>query len=396
MNFKAVSIAACAAACVLTGAASVNAQATKKGIVKLGVDEELSGTFVAVGLPPAVGVRFAVKEINDKGGFTVGDTTYTFEVVEADNQSTSAGAVAGMTKLVEDDKVKFVFGPTLGALGAQAEQISVPANVIELAAATTWQNNGDLSNPQKPLLFGTQMSAKQATQIEAAAFKKMGIKKIAYMAADDDTTKGVYPFFQVAAKDAGLEVVEILFPPNTADYSPYVSRAKGENVEGIFFLQPQAVAPVLLRNIIDLGAGPKGFGGFNISPNVALSTAIGKPISIPFFTMSVFPSFNYPPSDKVKAFVERISAFEPKIIGANAGFVFYTYDYVYMLAEAMKKAGSVDDTAKIAKALTDLSYDGVAGRICFGKEMRTAILDGSLVSVQDGKVQSETFPSSCK
>ena len=65
------------------------------------------------------------------------------------------------------------------------------------------------------------------------------------------------------------------------------------------------------------------------------------------------------------------------------------------VAEAMKQAGTVEDTAKIAAALGNMTYDGVAGRVCFGKDMRTAMYDSGLVIVKDGKASSSSIPSSC-
>jgi branched-chain amino acid transport system substrate-binding protein len=98
----------------------------------------------------------------------------------------------------------------------------------------------------------------------------------------------------------------------------------------------------------------------------------------------------------VKAFRDRLVAFDKNVNGPVATFAFFTYDFVYMLVEAMKKAGTVDDTAKVGKALADLTYNGVIGKICFGKEMRTAISDGGVIFIKDGKVDSRTLPSTCK
>lgn len=63
------------------------AQAPNTGVVKIGLNEALSGALVGVGQPPAAGVRLAVKEINDKGGFSIGRTNYRLQLIEIDNQS---------------------------------------------------------------------------------------------------------------------------------------------------------------------------------------------------------------------------------------------------------------------------------------------------------------------
>ena len=62
----------------------------------------------------------------------------------------------------------------------------------------------------------------------------------------------------------------------------------------------------------------------------------------------------------------------------------------------MQKAGTVTDTAKIADAMKSITYDGVAGKVCFATNPRASQYDGSLISVKDGKVTAKAVPSPCK
>lgn len=366
----------------------------KTGIVMLGINESLSGNFVGFGTPPAVAIRLAIKEINEKG-FVVGDTTYKFQAIEVDNRSETAAAMAGMAKLIEDDKVKYIFGPTVSAIANQSQELSVPAKVLQISAAGSWQNLGYLSDPKKPLLFGTQQPLSAIAKIEVDALKKLGAKKVAYISADDDTTKGNMPSFLAEAKSAGLDVTMLLFPPKTTDFSSFVNRAKAENADATYFLWPQGSAPDLMRAVSELNAGAKGFVARNVSPQAALSLAIGKPVSFPYYSVQGTPSFDYPPNARVKAYTERIKAIGGEL-GVAANFSFFTYDFVGMLAAAMSKAGTVDDTAKVAMALTSLTYDGVAGKVCFDKTVRTGVYDGGQILVQAGKVESKAALSACK
>ena len=367
----------------------------KSGVVKLGLNEQLSGAFVSVGVPPAAAVRMAVKEINEKG-FVVGDTTYKFQLTEVDNQSQTASAVAGMTKLVEDDKVKVVFGPTIGAFAVQTVEITNAAKVIHFSPATPWQSLGHLSGNGKPYLFGTQNALSLTSAFDLRGLTSLGVKKVAFLSFDDDTTKGNLPGFLAAAKDAGVAVVTILAPQNTSDWSSYVTRAKGENVDGIYFLYPSAQAANVLRAVIELNVPLKAFGGRALEPTVAIKAGAGKPLPFTFFSTLPTPSFDYPANARTKAFAERFKAFDASAIGPNSGFAFWAYDYVYMLVEAMKRSGTVDDTTKIAATLSSMTYDGVAGKLCFGKDMRTAALDGGQVFVRAGKIEAVAIPSSCK
>lgn len=367
----------------------------KTGTVKIGLNESLSGAFQAVGVPPAAAIRMAVKELNEAGGFTVGDTKYTFELIETDNQSQPASAMAGITKLVEDDGVKFIYGPTQSALAIQSAEITQPANVIQFSAATLWQSKGLLSDPSKPLLFGTQQPTADIVKFEVQGLKEIGAKKIVLLTQDDETSKSIFPTFIPAVEAAGITVETVMFPTDATDLASYVSRAKAANPDTIFFFWPQARVNEVLRPVIDLKAA-QGFGGRQLSPNAALSTATGGVIPLTFFSSYANPNFEFPPNEKIKAYRDRLLAFEPSVQGAFGSFSFWGYDFVPMLAEAMKKAGTVDDTKAIAEALKEITYEGVIGKICFGKEMRTARSEGGLIFVRDGKVDSRVFPSPCQ
>ena len=393
MNYNRILLAAFVSAGLVAPVTSTMAQG-KTGIVKIGVNETLSGSFVSVGLPPTTAIRLAVHEVNEKG-FKVGDTTYRFEPIIIDNRSEGAAAVAAVTKLIEDDKVKFVFGPTVSLLANQSQEITVPAKVLHISAAGSWQSLGYLSDPKKPLLFGTQMPLPALAKIEVDAVKQLGAKKVAYMSADDDTTKGNIGPFLEEAKRLGITVTTILFPPKTSDFSSFVSRAKGEKADAIYFLQPQASAPDVMRMAAELNAVPKGFAGRNISPAAALKLAIGKPLPYPFVSAASTPSMDFPPNPKVKAYVERMKGTGVEL-GVTNSFSFFSYDFVHMLAAAMSKAGTVEDTAKIGQALASMTYEGVAGKVCFGKEVRAATYDGGQIFVRNGKVDAKVFPSSCK
>ncbi len=397
MNHKRILLKAIAVAALALPMASATAQG-RTGVVKIGINEMLSGMFVTVGVPASAGVRLAVKEINDKGGVSVGGTTYKFEITEADNKSSTADAVAAMNKLVNDDKIKFVFGPTVGALASQSQEVVIPAKVINFSAATTWQSGGMLAPSSKAtLLMGTQMAVSAISTIDIGAMKEYGVKKVAFISPDDETTKANMVPFETAAKAAGIEAIFILHPPKTTDYSSFVTRAGGEKVDGIYFLYPQANAPDILRAIVELKIPIKVFGGRALDPQFAVKTAIGRPLPFPFYSTLNTPSIDYPGNAQVKAFAERLRAFDPKVVGSTANFVFFSYDFMHMLAEAMKIAGTVEDTERIGKVLTSMTYSGVAGKICYNNPaMRTASLDGGLIYVRDGKIEGKTFPSSCK
>ena len=91
----------------LAGVSSAFAQDT----IKLGVIGPMTGPGAQWGLAAVGGVQIAAKEVNDKGGLKVGDKTYRVEVIPYDEQYKAAVAISAMQRLVNQDGIKFVFGP---------------------------------------------------------------------------------------------------------------------------------------------------------------------------------------------------------------------------------------------------------------------------------------------
>lgn len=366
-------------------------------VVAIGAIDSLSGDGIAFGIPPADGVALAVQEINEAGGFEVDGTTYTFELTTVDDQSQEAQAVAGTTELVEDVGARFIFGPTTSALANQAQEITTQSGVMHFSGAGSWESLGYLADPDRPYLFGLQVPAEVRGAVLASGITELvpDAESVGMLSQDDDTTAGNLEAYTDGFAAEGLDDEVILFPPDTTDLAPFVRRAGQADVDVFFYFFPQARAAEAVRLAIDLGVGPSGFAGFNIDPAVATEGLDGRPLPIPAVVAQGTPSWAYPPNEEVESFKERVLEFDPDIPQGSANSIFYTYDTVYMLVEAMQQAGSVDDLDAIAEALQDLTYEGVAGRSCFLDDRRQILYDTGQIFVRDGEVESTTFPSDC-
>jgi branched-chain amino acid transport system substrate-binding protein len=90
-----------------------SAAAVAQGVVKIGDIEAQTGALNTYGWMSSQGVRMAVDEINKAGGFQVAGKSYKLELVSPDTQGNPQQALIQLKKMLEEDKVKFVFGPFL-------------------------------------------------------------------------------------------------------------------------------------------------------------------------------------------------------------------------------------------------------------------------------------------
>src|SRR5258707_13550915 len=101
------------AAALGLGSAAGLAQAQTTNVVKIGQIEAQTGPNAIYGWMSSQGAPIAVDEINKAGGFKVGDTSYKLELIALDTRGDPKEASVQLKRLLEQDKVKFVFGPFL-------------------------------------------------------------------------------------------------------------------------------------------------------------------------------------------------------------------------------------------------------------------------------------------
>ena len=103
---------AASAAAALLGALA-GGSALAQDVVKIGQIEAQTGPLATYGWMGNQGAKMAVEEINKAGGFKVGAKTYRLELVAHDTRANPQEALIQMKQLLEQDKVKYVFGPFL-------------------------------------------------------------------------------------------------------------------------------------------------------------------------------------------------------------------------------------------------------------------------------------------
>jgi branched-chain amino acid transport system substrate-binding protein len=342
-------------------------------VLKIGADDSLSGAYSPYGTPAVEGMRMAVDAINQSGGFTVGSKKYTLELDVRDNRSDAATATAGVTELVRDIGVKYLLGPTVGTAAGPTAPVAADSKVLQLSPATAVNNLLTADNVkaggQYHLLFHNLNADKNITPLWMQGIKKYlpNASRVAYLWPNDANAKANLPGYTTAFQQAGFTVVkDVRYDPTTTDFTPYLTDIKNAKVDILLISYVLAQATAEMRQASELDAVP-AFAVWNLTPNLALSTALGKPIPGSFIILFNTKQQYSPTSQAATDFFTKLRA----RLGANlpdlAGQSLWYYDYVFLLVDAMKKAGTVDDTNAVANALETVSHDGVLGKVSFDK-----------------------------
>jgi branched-chain amino acid transport system substrate-binding protein len=187
--------------------------------------------------------------INEKGGITVQGQKYKIELVVEDGKSALDGISAGANRLVFDQKVKFVIGPT-GFFSIGSSPIFEQNKVLHVSGFNTLQpGEMDATTPYGFLGFdcaiGTAIAAFKVMQKEYPA-----VKKVAIVMPDDGGIQTVGPRIKKMLADIGISVVGDIvgYPNEMEDFSPIA--AKLNSLKDADAIYQQHGAPPHLGNIV--------------------------------------------------------------------------------------------------------------------------------------------------
>jgi ABC-type branched-subunit amino acid transport system substrate-binding protein len=192
----------------------------------------------------------------------------------------------------------------------------------------------------------------------ASSIDTMDGEKWAIMAVDYATGHSAADKFTAAAEQAGKQVVSTQFAPlNTTDFGSYITKIKESGADAVFAVEYGAdgVAFVKQATQFNLPAQLKTVLGFNM---------VSEPL-FPTLGDSIVGYYNNVGYDEAGD-NDLNQAFVKAYTDANGDAPYYVPADNYLAAETLfagvEKAGSTDP-AKVADALSDLTFDSIVGEV---------------------------------
>jgi branched-chain amino acid transport system substrate-binding protein len=344
---------------------------------------------IVIGVPTSLGflegkeahkvVQMAVSEINAKGGVTVGGTKRMMKVVATDLRDAAPGvpvpeALLGLEKLILEQKpTAIVVGPFRSeALIAGMDLIAkykVP--MLGTIAMSPGSEAKLKKDPEKyKYIFRTCLNAVHLVKYLAGNMalinKQFGFNKVYVMHQDVAWARATADFVKkMYFVKAGWEVLGMeAYPTGTSDFSSALMKARAQGAQvimpvfdmpqsGILVKQWKAMkVPALMAGFISPLAGSEAWNTFD--------GKIGGALNSIFELGSAIDSPKVPRS--VEFFNKYIKTFGKPLQAGHGPAP--AYESVYILAEAIERAGSLDPDAIVAE-LQKTDRMGVMGRIKF-------------------------------
>ena len=385
----------------------------------------LAAEPVVIGVPTSLGflegkeatkaVQMAAEEINAAGGIKIGDQMRPLKVETIDLRDAAPGvpvpeALLGLEKIILEKKpAALVIGPFRSeALIAGMDIIAkykVP--LLGAMAMSPGSEKKIKAEPEKyKYVFRTCLNAVHLVKYLAGTMKlineEFGFNKVYIMHQDVAWARATAGFVKKMYFDkAGWEVVgEESYPTGTSNFSSSLMKVRNTGAQVIMpiFDMPQSgtlvkqwkamKVPAIAAGFISPLAGSEAWNTFNGKIGGAMNTI--------FELGSAMPSEKFPAS---KAFYDKYEKKYGKKMQAGHGPA-PSYESVYILKEAIERAGSTDPDTLVAE-LKKTDRMGVMGRIrydegnqaIYGFDPKETCVSAVTQWTEDGK-RTIVFPAS--
>jgi branched-chain amino acid transport system substrate-binding protein len=351
---------------------------TTGGTIKIGGGFALTGDESALDLPAANGAKLAVKQINAAGGvngsqidFIVHDSQYKMDVTAQTAK-----------QFVEQDKVPVFIGYTdtdsVLASGPTFQSAKIPFITVGATSPKIPSQVGDM---MFLACFGDNVQAAVGAEY---SYKTFGTSAYFLWDKGVEYTTLLGQYFKSRFTELGGTIaLEDSYDDKATDFSAQITKIKALNPQPNFYYvaaMPYNIGP-LVKQFRDAGiTGPiVGGDGYDTPDLVKVAGAAAD--NVYFTTHALMDATGG--TDGIKKFITDYKA-EYGNDPENA-FAALGYDTVYLLVDAIKRAGSTDSAAVKTAIEGTKDFKGITGAITFSADSHVPQKGVTVIAVKGGK-----------
>ena len=352
------------------GEVTIGVMATSEGNLAFGMDEAKAAIAVAMG---AYG--------GTVDGGTVGDTTVKF--IYEGTDGTSGSAQTAVKKLVENDGVDVVLGPTSGDEGETVAEYAKTVPDVTFVNGSASPVSMTLDGDDNFFRFMGD-SAMWMGGVGTYAYDEKGYKKI-YSIAEDysfpyDNAGG---FFSEYCAAGGEVSGNSWVPVGTTDYATVIAQVPADT-DAVYVGLGGADAASFLAQAVTAGLDKPLVGG-----SIAIdTTALSGDANVASAAVGMISGGPVPGADYDNADWKTFStdyAKQPNAFPSPSIFALLYYNATVPLLQAVEKTGGDlgDQQSNLRDALQATDWDSPTGTITLD-DNHQAIVDNFITEVEDG------------
>ncbi len=351
--------------------------------IKIGAFFDLTGPSSAIGTPTKLVAEMVVKKINDEGGINGAP----LQLVIADDEGDPTKAALIAKKFAESDKVVAIIGPTRTDTGMAAkptiEQMKIPTVMAVggdavVAGGKFGSYHWTFKSPQRTTI---------AVQKIYAYLKQKGMQKIAILTAADGFGKDGKAALETLAAEYGIKIAAAeSFQATDSDMTAQLINIKTASPDAIVCWTIGKAGSIVAKNVKQLGIQVPLFQchGLPDPKYIELAGKASEGNIMPSTKLMV--ASQLPDADPQKKVIQEFIHLYKDVFHYDTQFPInthsgYAWDAIYIVANAMKKAGT--DNEKLRDAIEKTTdYVGVSGTYNITPEDHNGLGLDSMVLVQ--------------
>lgn len=346
--------------------------------ILIGNASSLTGTAAQYGISTYEGLEVAMEEINAGGG-VLGKK---IRILKGDDSGDPRQAVNVVQKFISKDNVLVIIGAELTGTTRVTAPISNTAKMVQFTASAT---GAGLTDNVSYVFRNALPEAFAIPFVVEAAKKKFKLGSLVVIYSYNlDYSVDLTKIYEKALGGAGIKIQEkISYAEGDIDFSAQVSKLKALKPEAVVmtgYYQESAQMMIEMRKQ-GINCPILGSNGFNDPKILDLA---GKAMEGSVWASGFFPDN---PDPRVKKFVATV---QEKYKKKPNQFHAQAYDAMWIVAEAIKRAGVTDNTpenrTKIRDAMYTISnFPGVSGTHTFKTGKGDAEKSVFVLTLKEGK-----------
>lgn len=341
--------------------------------VKIGGVAPLSGSVAVYGVECKNGIDLAIEEINAAGGISGKKVEFVCE----DDEGSPDKTVNAFKKLITKDGVKYVIGSLTSGCTQAITTLAQASKVIQIAPAATAPAITDAGNYIFRACF---IDPFQGTVGGKFAAENLNAKRAAVLYdGGNDYSVGLSENFQASFKANGGSIVALeSYSTGDKDFNAQLTKIKNANPDLVYLPDYYGTVALIAKQLRAQGintpiVGADGWDG--------LSANAGEEVLNGYYS-------NHYAADSTEPVVQNfVKAFSAKYNKLPNSFAVLGYDSVYILKDAIERAGTFD-VEKVRDALEKTDGNYVTGHITFDEKrnpIKSAVMI-EFVKGDDGKI----------
>lgn len=307
----------------------------KQEPIKVGALFAVTGPAFFLGEPEKNTAKMMVDDINAKGGLN----GRKLELIVYDTAGDTTKAVQLATKLIKNDKVVAIIGPSTTGESMAVIPVVEKENIPLISCAAGIK----ITEPAKKWVFKTPANDYLAAEKIINHLNSHNRKKVAILTVTDSYGSSGREQLKELAARKGIEVVaDEVYGPKDTDMTSQLTKIRGINPDAVICWGTNPGPAVVTRNVRQLGLKMPLYMSHGVASKKYIELAgadTAEGVMLPAGKLAVYAVL--PQSDPQARILKEYDTAYKKAFGNEAStFGGYAYDAILLLTNAIKNGAS--------------------------------------------------------